>query len=109
MMMCIEYKIVCSEHDKNIIVDADILLNDGDSFRFGEVDFNVLHVPGHTLGHIAFYSKKAGVVFTGDTLFSLGCGRIFEGSPDQMFKSIILFILISFSIQKSKRSLIVHM
>ena len=81
-------KIVCSEHDKNIIVDADILLNDGDSFRFGEVDFNVLHVPGHTLGHIAFYSKKAGVVFTGDTLFSLGCGRIFEGSPDQMFKSI---------------------
>ena len=81
-------KIVCSEHDKNTLVDADVLLNDGDSFRFGEVDFNVLHVPGHTLGHIAFYSKKAGVVFTGDTLFSLGCGRIFEGSPDQMFKSI---------------------
>ena len=63
-------------------------MNDGDSFKFGEVDFNVLHIPGHTLGHIAFYSKKAGVVFTGDTLFSLGCGRIFEGSLEQMFNSI---------------------
>ena len=81
-------KIVCSEHDKNTIIDADVLFNDGDSFKFGEVDFNVLHIPGHTLGHIAFYSKKAGVVFTGDTLFSLGCGRIFEGSLEQMFNSI---------------------
>ena len=50
-------------------------MNDGDSFRFGEVDFNILHVPGHTLGHVAFYSKKAGVVFTGDTLFLGDVGR----------------------------------
>ena len=54
----------------------------------GETDFKVIHVPGHTLGHIAFYSEKAGVIFTGDTLFSLGCGRIFEGTFEQMFMSL---------------------
>ena len=47
---------------------------------FGEIDFKVIHIPGHTVGHIAFYSKKANIVFTGDTLFSLGCGRIFDGN-----------------------------
>jgi len=81
-------KIICSKHDKSIIQSVDIGLNDGDIFRFGEIDFNILHIPGHTLGHISFYSKKAGVVFTGDTLFSLGCGRIFEGTFEQMFSSL---------------------
>ena len=81
-------KIICSKKDKNIIQSVDIALDDGDIFSFGETDFDILHIPGHTLGHIAFYSKKAGVVFTGDTLFSLGCGRIFEGTFEQMFTSL---------------------
>ena len=55
---------------------------------FGEINFKVIHIPGHTVGHIAFYSKKANIVFTGDTLFSLGCGRIFEGTFEQMFQSL---------------------
>ena len=55
---------------------------------FGETDFKIIHIPGHTLGHIAFYSAKANVIFTGDTLFSLGCGRIFEGTFKQMFQSL---------------------
>ena len=54
----------------------------------GEIDFKIIHIPGHTLGHIAFYSEKANVIFTGDTLFSLGCGRVFEGTFEQMFESL---------------------
>ncbi|MDP6139545.1 MAG: hydroxyacylglutathione hydrolase, partial [Candidatus Woesearchaeota archaeon] len=45
-------------------------------------------IPGHTLGHICFFSKQSKVLFVGDTLFSLGCGRIFEGTFEQMFKSL---------------------
>ena len=52
-----------------------------------KLNFKIIHIPGHTLGHIAFYSEKAKIIFTGDTLFSLGCGRIFEGTFEQMFKS----------------------
>ena len=81
-------KIVCSFHDKGIIKNTDINLRDGDKFSFGKIDFQVIHIPGHTLGHVAFYSKSAKVIFSGDTLFSLGCGRIFEGSFEQMFSSI---------------------
>ena len=47
-----------------------------------------MHIPGHTLGHICFFSKQSKVLFIGDTLFSLGCGRIFEGTFEQMFKSL---------------------
>jgi hydroxyacylglutathione hydrolase len=48
----------------------------------------VIFIPGHTKGHIAFYLEKEKIVFTGDTLFSLGCGRIFEGTYEQMFNSL---------------------
>ena len=48
----------------------------------------MVHIPGHTLGHICFFSKQSKVLFAGDTLFSLGCGRIFEGTFEQMFKSL---------------------
>jgi hydroxyacylglutathione hydrolase len=50
--------------------------------------FEVFEVPGHTLDHIAFYSAAHGVLFCGDTLFSAGCGRLFEGSPAQMLQSL---------------------
>ena len=71
-------KIVCSFHDKGIIKNTDINLKDGEIFSFGKTDFRVIHIPGHTLGHVAFYSKNAKVIFSGDTLFSLGCGRILK-------------------------------
>ena len=48
----------------------------------------IYHIPGHTLGHIAFHFFKEKKIFTGDTLFSLGCGRIFEGTYEQMFNSL---------------------
>ncbi|MBS92038.1 MAG: hydroxyacylglutathione hydrolase, partial [Rickettsiales bacterium] len=58
-------------------------------FRLGESECKVLDVPGHTLGHIAYYFKDDNLLFCGDTLFSLGCGRLFEGTPDDMIKSLL--------------------
>ena len=81
-------KIVGSKIDKNRIPKIDIVLSGGDSFKFGILDFEAISVPGHTNGHICFYCKDEKIVFTGDTLFSLGCGRIFEGNHKQMFSSI---------------------
>ncbi len=81
-------KIICSAYSKNSAPGADVKKNDGDLFIFGDTVFKVLHIPGHTLDHILFFSENAKVVFTGDTLFSLGCGRIFEGTYQQMFESL---------------------
>jgi len=81
-------KIICSSYDEKKIPGVDIKKSDGDQFSLGETDFKIIHIPGHTLGHIAFYSEQANVIFTGDTLFSLGCGRIFEGTFEQMFESL---------------------
>ena len=55
----------------------------------GDSQFEVLDLPGHTIGHIGFYFKKDDSLFCGDTLFSIGCGRLFEGTPDQMTKSLL--------------------
>lgn len=60
----------------------------GDVVRVGESVANVLFIPGHTLGHIAYYFAESHALFCGDTLFSLGCGRLFEGTPEQMFHSL---------------------
>ena len=76
------------EKDKNRIPGIDEFLKDNQEFSIGNLDFSTIFVPGHTKGHIAFYFQKEKVVFTGDTLFSLGCGRIFEGTYEQMFKSL---------------------
>ncbi|MCJ7453761.1 MAG: hydroxyacylglutathione hydrolase [Steroidobacteraceae bacterium] len=64
------------------------LLDDGDHVRLAELglDFLVMAIPGHTLGHIAYYGH--GALFCGDTLFSGGCGRMFEGTPAQMLDSL---------------------
>jgi len=81
-------KILGFEKDKKRIPGIDILLKDGQDFKIGNLDFKTIFIPGHTSGHIAFYFKKEKVVFTGDTLFSLGCGRVFEGTIKQMFESL---------------------
>lgn len=56
--------------------------------QFSELNIEVLHTPGHTLGHIVYYIADLEIVFTGDTLFALGCGRIFEGTHAQMYQSL---------------------
>ena len=81
-------KILGFEKDKKRIPEIDILLKDGQEFNIGNLDFKTIFTPGHTSGHIAFYFEKEKAIFTGDTLFSLGCGRIFEGTHQQMFDSL---------------------
>ena len=81
-------KIICSKLDEKRIPGADIKKNEGDEFLIGQTKFQVISVPGHTLGHIAFYSENSKIIFTGDTIFSLGCGRIFEGDHKQMLESL---------------------
>ena len=83
-------KILGFEEDKDRIPGIDILLKKNQNFSIGNFEFKVLFVPGHTSGHIAFYFEKENVVFTGDTLFSLGCGRVFEGTNIEMFESLKL-------------------
>jgi hydroxyacylglutathione hydrolase len=63
-------------------------LKEGDEVRLGEHVGKVIHVPGHTLGHIALIFEDERVAFVGDTMFAMGCGRLFEGTPDQMFNSL---------------------
>ena len=76
------------EGDKNRIPGIDETLRDNQEFKIGNLNFNTIFIPGHTNGHIAFHEKKTKIVFTGDTLFSLGCGRVFEGTYEQMFDSL---------------------
>lgn len=81
-------KVLGFENDKNRIPQIDTVLKDNQEFKIGTLNFTTIFIPGHTKGHIAFYFKKEKVIFTGDTLFSLGCGRIFEGTYEQMFQSL---------------------
>ena len=74
--------------DKDRIPGIDILLKEHEKQKIGGLLFKVIFIPGHTSGHIAFYFEKEKVIFTGDTLFSLGCGRVFEGTHLDMLNSL---------------------
>jgi len=63
-------------------------VSDGEVFEFAGHGVQVLHTPGHTRGHCAYYIRSAKSVFVGDTMFVLGCGRLFEGTPEQMYDSL---------------------
>ncbi len=80
--------IVGSKSDAERIPGIDVQLADGDSYTFGDYTADVYDVSGHTLGHIAFHFPSEDVLFSGDALFALGCGRLFEGSPGQMWTSL---------------------
>lgn len=69
----------------------DVALREGDTIRLGGHVGEVWEVPGHTLGHIAFVFHDEQVAFVGDTLFAMGCGRLFEGTPAQMYASLQRF------------------
>jgi hydroxyacylglutathione hydrolase len=83
-------KIVGSKKDEKRIPGIDIKLSDNENFKLGCIDFKIFYIPGHTSGHICFYAKDERVIFTGDTLFSLGCGRVFEGTHIEMLNSLNL-------------------
>ncbi len=70
------------------IPTADRLVGEGDVVKLGDHAASVLEVPAHTAGHIAYYLPEDATVFVGDTLFAMGCGRLFEGTAEQMFANM---------------------
>lgn len=66
----------------------DRVVGDGDQVVLGQARFEVTAAPGHTLGHVVFHAAQDGIAFVGDVIFALGCGRLFEGSPEQMWASL---------------------
>jgi hydroxyacylglutathione hydrolase len=70
------------------IPGLDVALGEGDHVSIGDFEAEVWEVPGHTLGHIAYVFDQSGVAFVGDTLFAMGCGRLFEGTAEQMHSSL---------------------
>ena len=84
-------RIVGAKRDRNRIPGIDIEVEEGDRITLGSSKARILDVPGHTLGHIAYWFADSEALFCGDTLFALGCGRLFEGSAVQMWDSLSKF------------------
>ncbi|PDH21343.1 MAG: hydroxyacylglutathione hydrolase [Pelagibacterales bacterium MED-G42] len=80
--------VVGYKNDAHRIPEIDILVEDNQIWKALNFEAKVFHIPGHTSGHICFYFFNENFIFTGDTLFSLGCGRIFEGTYQEMFESL---------------------
>jgi hydroxyacylglutathione hydrolase len=80
--------IVGPKADRERIPGIDVALGEGESYAFGQEMAQVFDIPGHTRGHIAFWFADSDALFCGDTLFTLGCGRMFEGTPPQMWHSL---------------------
>lgn len=74
--------------DAHRLPPLDLAVAEGDTVRIGGESGQVIAVPGHTIGHVAFHFPGANAVFTGDSLMALGCGRLFEGSPEMMWHSL---------------------
>jgi hydroxyacylglutathione hydrolase len=74
--------------DAHRLPALDVVVRPGDTFKVGADAFRVIDVPGHTVGHVAFHSATAGLAFTADSLMAAGCGRLFEGTPAQMWDSL---------------------
>jgi len=81
-------EIVGPKADKERIPGISTALGDGDTWQFGSLEFQCYDTPGHTRGHVTYYVPAAKALFPGDTLFLMGCGRLFEGSPAQMYASL---------------------
>lgn len=83
--------VVGARADRNRIPGIDIEVSEGDDFQLGEARAEVLEVPGHTRAHIAYWFAESNALFCGDTLFAMGCGRLFEGTAEQMWHSLSKF------------------
>ena len=76
------------KNDSERIPEIDVLLEDNQIWKAENFTAKIMHIPGHTTGHICFHFFENKLIFTGDTLFSLGCGKIFEGTYEEMFNSL---------------------
>lgn len=81
-------KVVGAEYDKDRIPEIDIMVKDGDVFKVGNAGATVIKAEGHTTGHILYYFKESKVLFTGDVLFNLCVGGLFEGTQKQMAETL---------------------
>ncbi|KAB1213260.1 putative hydroxyacylglutathione hydrolase 2, chloroplast [Morella rubra] len=102
-------KVIGSAKDRDRIPGIDIVLNDGDKWMFAGHEVLVMETPGHTRGHISFYFPGTGAIFTGDTLFSLSCGKLFEGTPEQSNSKFALSIEPKNEALKSYSANIAHL
>ncbi len=80
--------VVIAPEEVKRVAEVDRVVGDGEVVDVGETRLEVTSTPGHTLGHVVFRDTVSGQAFVGDTLFPLGCGRLFEGSPEHMFDSL---------------------
>ncbi|MEL7027059.1 MAG: hydroxyacylglutathione hydrolase, partial [Pseudomonadota bacterium] len=81
-------RIVGARADAHRLPKLDLAVTEGETFTLFGVDVDVIDVPGHTVGHVAYYIEDVGALFTGDSLMALGCGRLFEGTAQQMWESL---------------------
>jgi hydroxyacylglutathione hydrolase len=81
-------KIIGPQAEREKIPGIDETLKEGSTIGFGEDEVRVIETPGHTAGHVSYYFPRSGVVFTADTLFALGCGRLFEKPAPVMYESL---------------------
>ena len=82
-------KLIAPSYESDRISNIDILVSDNETVNITGISTKVFHTPGHTLGHVCFYMPEEKCLFSGDTLFYLGCGRVFEGTMDQMWLSLV--------------------
>ena len=80
--------VVGARSDAGRIPGIDVQVGEGDTYALGGAVARVFDVPGHTSGHIAYWFEESAALFCGDTLFALGCGRLFEGTAEQMWRSL---------------------
>jgi len=80
--------VVAPADEKGRIDGVDRAVADGETVRLGDSRAEVIATPGHTLGHVIYHFPEEKIAFVGDTLFALGCGRLFEGDPEQMWASL---------------------
>ncbi len=83
--------VVGNAADAHRLPKLDIAVHEGELVDFGAAKVRVMDTPAHTLGHVSYYIADGGILLPGDTLFSLGCGRFFEGTAEDMFRSLQKF------------------
>jgi hydroxyacylglutathione hydrolase len=82
-------RVVAPEAEADGIPEVDETVREGDLVRVGGLEARVIETPGHTAGHISYVLASEKLVFVGDTLFSIGCGRVIEGTPEMMWQSLL--------------------
>jgi hydroxyacylglutathione hydrolase len=88
-------RVVAPQAEASKIPLVDETVREGDTVKVGSLAANVIETPGHTAGHITYWFHGDKLAFAGDTLFSIGCGRVIEGTPEMMFSTPSTFVCVS--------------